>query len=403
MKLIHLSDLHLGYRQYQRQTPAGINQREADVSTVFRRAIDQIIEIRPDFILVAGDVFHVVRPSNPAILDAFIQFSRLTQMLPDTHVVMVAGNHDTPRTAETGCILKLFKQIGIHVVDSAEQRLRFEEHDLSILAVPDIPSGLPALTPDPNSKYNVLLIHGEVAGIIPDYAKAAERTSVEITAADLNAGNWDYIALGHYHVYRKVADNAYYSGSIEYTSSNVWGELGEERTAKISGKGFIERDLVTGGHKFHALQPARPLIDLPQLRATGMNAEELSAAIAQVVESCPGGVDNKIVRLVARDVSRHVMRNVDTKPLREFRKRALHFQLDTRRPEVVPKQGQGSPSRRISLADTVRQKLEMRPLESGLDRKRLIELGLYYLSQTEQHEATSAAVAISSGEGVVTE
>ena len=32
MRLVHLSDLHLGYRQYQRLTPGGINQREADVA-----------------------------------------------------------------------------------------------------------------------------------------------------------------------------------------------------------------------------------------------------------------------------------------------------------------------------------------------------------------------------------
>jgi hypothetical protein len=32
LRLVHLADLHLGYRQYQRLTPRGINQREADVA-----------------------------------------------------------------------------------------------------------------------------------------------------------------------------------------------------------------------------------------------------------------------------------------------------------------------------------------------------------------------------------
>ena len=66
MRLVHLSDLHLGYRQFQRQTAAGINQREADVASVFRAAIDKIIEIKPEIVLIAGDVFHNVRPPNPA-------------------------------------------------------------------------------------------------------------------------------------------------------------------------------------------------------------------------------------------------------------------------------------------------------------------------------------------------
>ena len=55
MRLIHISDLHLGYRQYQRQTPTGINQREADVAAAFKRAIDKMIEVAPDLVLFAGE------------------------------------------------------------------------------------------------------------------------------------------------------------------------------------------------------------------------------------------------------------------------------------------------------------------------------------------------------------
>ena len=36
MRIAHLADLHLGYRQYHRQNPNGINQREADVANAFR-------------------------------------------------------------------------------------------------------------------------------------------------------------------------------------------------------------------------------------------------------------------------------------------------------------------------------------------------------------------------------
>src|SRR5438132_10853180 len=110
VRLVHLSDLHLGYRQYQRLTPGGVNQREADVATTFRVAIDRIIAIAPEVIVVAGDVFHSVRPTNQAILHAFIQFARLMHSLPNTVVVVVAGNHDTPRSTETGGILQLFSQ-----------------------------------------------------------------------------------------------------------------------------------------------------------------------------------------------------------------------------------------------------------------------------------------------------
>ena len=58
-----------------------------------------------------------------------------------------------------------------------------------------------------------------------------------ISHKELGAENWDYVALGHYHVYRSVAPNAFYSGSLDYTSTNPWGELAEERELGIQGKG----------------------------------------------------------------------------------------------------------------------------------------------------------------------
>ena len=67
MRLVHLSDLHLGFRQYQRLTPGGINQREADVARSFQTAIDRTIELRAELVLVGGDVFHNVRPTNPPL------------------------------------------------------------------------------------------------------------------------------------------------------------------------------------------------------------------------------------------------------------------------------------------------------------------------------------------------
>ncbi|MCU0621560.1 MAG: metallophosphoesterase [Gemmatimonadales bacterium] len=103
MKLAHLADPHLGIRQYHRLTPAGINQREADVANAFRAAIDDVIAVRPDAVVVAGDLFHAVRPSNAAIVFAFRQFQRLREALPAAPVVLIAGNHDTPRRSTSRC------------------------------------------------------------------------------------------------------------------------------------------------------------------------------------------------------------------------------------------------------------------------------------------------------------
>mgnify|MGYP001348790770 FL=1 len=104
MKLAHLADLHLGFRQFDRQTPKGTNQREADVAEVFRRAVDDLLDQKPDLIVIAGDLFHSVRPTNAAILFCFRQLHRLRAGLPETPIVVIAGEHDTPRSTETGTI-----------------------------------------------------------------------------------------------------------------------------------------------------------------------------------------------------------------------------------------------------------------------------------------------------------
>jgi len=384
MRLVHLSDIHLGFRQYQRQTPTGINQREADVATSLRRVIDAVIELRPDLVLIAGDVFHTVRPTNPAILHAFRHFSRLMQMLPDTTVVMVAGNHDTPRTAETGCILRLFKPLGINVVDGEAQRVPVDKHDLMILAVPDMQGKRPLLEPDPSAKYNILLLHGEIEGVLPKYGRELDRSPMEITREELAADKWDYVALGHYHVYRSVAPNAFYSGSLDYTSTNPWGELAEERAAGIAGKGIIEHDLANKTHTFHPIPPTRPWVDLTSLSGSGLSPAALDDAIREALEKCDGGIDEKIVRLVVRDVPRHILRELDHKAIRDYKRKALHFHLDTRRPEIVrPETGQAAPGRRASLADTVRDKLRSRVLTENINREALVELGLHYLREAD--------------------
>jgi DNA repair exonuclease SbcCD nuclease subunit len=403
VRLVHLSDLHLGYRQYQRLTPAGINQREADIAGTFRRAVDATIAIAPDLVLIGGDVFHTVRPTNTAIMHAFRQFSRLRALLPDAEIVMVAGNHDTPRSAETGCILRLFADLGLHVVDNAPQRLAFPARGLSVLAVPDVP-GMPqlALDPDPAAERNVLLLHGEVEGMLPKWAAMAERAPVEITTEQLGAHRWDYVALGHYHVYRRVAENAYYSGSIDYTSANAWGELVEERDAGLPGKGIIEHDLATGAHRLHPLPPARALVDLPPVAARGMNAADVDRAIRERVEAVPGGIDDKIVRLVVRDVPRHVAHELDFRAIREYKRRALHFHVDARKPEIVRLSASGAPVRRPSLVETVEQRLRERPVQPGVDRDALVALGLHYLREADVVGAPAAAGALDAGVEVAT-
>ncbi|HTD60711.1 MAG TPA: metallophosphoesterase [Gemmatimonadaceae bacterium] len=383
MRLVHLSDLHLGFRQYQRLTPAGINQREADVAASFKTAIDKIIALEPDLVLLAGDLFHTVRPSNPAILHAFLQFGRLKKSLPDTEVVLIAGNHDLPRATETGCILGLFRQLGLHVVDVEARRIDLPDRGVSILAVPDTSAPLPALVGNPSAKYNVLVLHGVVPGLLPDWFTASDRARTEVSLEDLTKADWDYVALGHYHVYQRVKKRIFYSGAIDYTSTSPWGELYLEGQAKIPGKGLIEHDLDSGRHVFHTLPAARKHIDVPPIPAFQLAPSEIDRLIAATVSKVD--LDGNIVRVVLQDAQRHVVRELNHAALREYQRRALHFQLDVRRPDTRAPLS-GATGRRLSLTDIVRGKLETRELEADLKREALIDLGLKYLKDAEAVE-----------------
>ncbi|HET9011223.1 MAG TPA: DNA repair exonuclease [Gemmatimonadaceae bacterium] len=389
MRLVHLSDLHLGYRQYQRLTPRGINQREADVAQSFTRALDKVIELAPDVVLIGGDVFHQVRPTNTAILHAYLQFARLRAALPHTEIVMVAGNHDTPRSTDTGSILRLFAALGLHVVDAEAKALEFPALDLSVLAVADNQHPRPKLVPAGTRRWNVLLLHGEVEGMLGPFAATREPVSQEIAQEDLYSSAWDYIALGHYHVYRRIAPNQFYSGSLDYTSTNTWGEKMEEELAGVPGKGIIEHDLATGRHIFHHLPPTREFVDLPAVSARGLTTEEVNERVLGAIDACPGGIDDKVVRLVVRDLPRHITRQLDHRQLRDFRRRALHFHLDTRRPEMIRSVGHGAPGKRPSLADFVRDKLRERVVGADVDRDALVTLGLRYLKDAEERESAS--------------
>jgi exonuclease SbcD len=361
------------------------------VAQSFTRALDKVIELAPEVVLIGGDVFHQVRPTNTAILHAYLQFARLRAALPRAEIIMVAGNHDTPRSTDTGSILRLFAALGLHVVDAEPRALEFPALDLSVLAIADNQYPRPRLVPPGTHRWNVLLLHGEVEGMLGPFAAAREMAGREIPQQDLNATTWDYIGLGHYHVYRRLAPNQFYSGSLDYTSTNTWGEKLEEELAGVPGKGIIEHDLATGQHTFHHLPPARTFVDLPPLSARGLTTDEVNARILAAVEATPGGIDDKVVRLVVRDLPRHVTRQLDHKQLRDLRRRALHFHLDTRRPEMIRSVGHGAPGKRPSLADFVRDKLRERVIAADVDRDALVSLGLRYLKDAEERESASTS------------
>lgn len=385
MKIAHLADAHLGFRQYHRQTSNGINQREADVANAFRAAIDGIIAARPAAVLIAGDLFHSVRPTNPAILFAFGELSRLRQALPDSPVVLIAGNHDTPRSTETGTILRLFETLGVDVAYDEPRRFSYPRLDLSILAVPHqaVPLTRMALEPAGTEKHQVLLIHGKHEGLPYAEHQMAEYSGALLTDQDLKRGKWDYIALGHYHVRMELIPRAWYCGALDYVSNNPWGELKDEAARRVPGKGWLLADLTSGKAEFQPVPAARRVMDLDPIQAAGMTAAEIDAEIAERVGEIPGGLADQVARLVCWNVPRHLGRELNHAALRTFKSQALHFQLDLRRPEYQREIGIAEGGRRQTLTEIVRDYLARRPLSADLERGAFVALGGEVLAEAQ--------------------
>ena len=378
MRLAHIADPHLGIRQYHRQTPAGINQREADVAHAFRRAVDGVIEARPDAVVVAGDLFHSVRPTNAAIVFAFRQFQRLREALPDAPIVLIAGNHDTPRSSETGSILRLFEELGVDVATDEARRLVYPALDLSVLAVPHqalVSGARPSLRPEAPERHRVMVLHGEVEGVFPFDRSAAEYGGALIGLEELASSEWSYVALGHYHVQHEVAPRVWYAGSLEYVSPNLWGELADEAEHGSPGKGWLLADLERGTAERRVVPLARAILDLEPIEGEGLAAASIDAQVMERVHAIRGGVADKVVRLRVWNVPRHVARELDHAAVRALKSAALHFHLDVRRPGLHRAVGMGAPGRRRTLPELVRDYLERRPLPAELDREAFVRLG----------------------------
>src|SRR3989442_15007271 len=390
MKLAHLADLHLGFRQFDRQTPKGANQREVDVAEVFKRAVNDLLEQKPELIVVAGDLFHSVRPTNAAILYCFRQLQRLRTGLPNTPIVVIAGEHDTPRSTETGSILRLYEALGVEIAVEAARRIVLPKLDCAVLAVPQqalARADRPALRPEPGGggpTLNVLVTHGVYGGL------GEERGTIEYGGAELSREllapeKWDYIALGHYHTAQSVAANAWYSGSLEYLPPNPWGQLEDEtalrrgKAAKVmAGKRYLIAELPGARVSPRPIAPVRRHIELPAIHGAGLNAKDLDAQIAEKVSAAK--IDDQIVRLLVWDVDRAVARDLDHAAIRGYKARALNFQLDLRRPETqraIVTAGAGT--KRQTLTETVRDFLGRRPLDAELNRETFVTLGVEYL------------------------
>jgi exonuclease SbcD len=373
MRLVHISDTHLGAGGLSRKvSSSGINQREEDICDAFIRAIDQILQIKPDLVIHSGDLFHSVRPTNRIINIAIRQLLRLTS--DNIPVLIISGNHDAPKQRGVGSIFSFFEIFpGLSLVyQDNYERIRIK--DLTVHAIPHclssatFQSELEKVKIDKDARFNVLALHGVVSGI--KEFSMGELSELEISSSLFKKG-FDYVALGHYHRYTLVEENVFYAGSTERISM---AELGQE-------KGFVEVNLSTKETKFHTV-PTRPMMELPQIYSEGKNQDEILQEIENLVQR--NDLKDKIVRLKVTQIAAHVYNSLNFRRLSELKADAFYFDLRFEKKEEKERDF-ASKTSIGKLAEEFNQYLKDYVIED-LKKEKLQELGLRYLAEKRDEE-----------------
>ena len=373
LKICHLADIHLGYRRFSKLTRQGFNQREVDVSASFQEALELSAQAKPDLTIIAGDVFHSVRPSNSVITFCLRQLHNY-QKRTQAPTIIVAGNHESPKRTDTGCVLQILASApDVYVVDARHQRLKFPNLNLSVDCVPHNALknfNWSALRSDPDARYNVLVTHAQVKG-----APGSEGGGHDLDLDLLRQTDWDYVALGHVHRYLKFGDNCCYPGALDFTSNNIWAELDDD-------KGPVVFELPAKKFSKIKLTGLRNVLDLPELNTQGQPAAEIMRMLAQNVEQITGGLEGKIIRQKISGLDRAAYRSLDQKQLRIWRAQALHFFLD------IEFSSSGSAVQTFkeagnSLESRLQRFLALQRPESSAELESLSQLLATYLSKTE--------------------
>ena len=301
MKFFHLSDLHIGLKLFNRDL------RE-DQEYILRQITDIAVREQPQAVVIAGDIYDKAVPSAEAVevFDRFI--AGLNSALPDTAVMMIAGNHDSgPRI---NCFRSVLSRQNVYMIGQpprveGEQIekviLKDESGPVNFYLLPFVrPSMVKQLTGvdengnnlsydetlrrligreeiDPSQR-NVIVSHQFYLPSGTD-AEAVERMDSEIrtvgnidqVSADI-LEQFDYAALGHIHKPMKVG-----SEFIRYCGTTLACSVSEAGQQK----GIIMVELGNKGDRKTTVLPLEPLRQVRVIR--GELAEVLEQACGDYV------------------------------------------------------------------------------------------------------------------------
>lgn len=315
MILAHLSDLHLGFRAWDR-AEGGRNVRERDVAASFERSVQHLVEAAPGLIVITGDVFDRPDPTPGALVALTRGLAELRAELPGAPVVLVAGARDTPPLGDEPGVLSVVAELpGVHVASGSMRCLSLLDGLVHACLIPGralLEGPRPDPGPDPAARWNVLALHGSVGADIPGGPGLIVETR-----------SWSYVAMGGQHRHQAVEANALFSGSLERVGREPWREAAVE-------KGFVLWNLERGRGTFHPV-PGRPVVALAPIRVPE-DPDGIRRRVKEVVDEVPGGIDDKIVHVTLRGVPPPTITALQGGPLAELRRRALHVMVEVEDP-----------------------------------------------------------------------
>ena len=271
MKLIHLSDLHLGKR---------VNEFSMleDQKDILQKIIKIIDEEQPDAVLIAGDVYDKSVPSAEAVelFDRFLV--ELANRKQETFII--SGNHDSPERLSFANLL--IDPTGIHLaqvyngevrpfslmdengivdiymlpfIKPATIRRFFQEEE--IVSYEDALRVAVEAMPVDETKRNILITHQFVTGAATSDSEELSVGGTDQIGAEVFQA-FDYVALGHLHRPQNVGTKIRYCGTpLKYSFSEV-NDRKSVTVAELKEKGDLSiREI-----------PLVPLRDMKEIKGT---------------------------------------------------------------------------------------------------------------------------------------
>ncbi|MEM3579528.1 MAG: DNA repair exonuclease [Candidatus Bathyarchaeia archaeon] len=276
---VHAADLHLGYSQY------GLEARREDFDKAFEELVEKTIELKPDFMIIAGDIFHQARPSNTTLETAIRNFRRLREA--EIPVLTVDGSHDSAPNVLTGTILNPLDSAGlIYHLPKHEGACWRKPECCYVYGVPNFRTRrkteeqLPVFletskpTPDPQL-FNIFVFHTalDLPNVKPPYMEAE-------ASPELIPEGFNYYAAGHVH---KTYVDKFKGGLLVYSGCTETTDYEEASLpkgfyhVKVDEKGAVSPEFIE-------LKSPRKFVILEQ-DFTGVTSSKITELAVQLVKS----------------------------------------------------------------------------------------------------------------------